>query len=85
MEAVADAAQSIQVFQDGSLNFSKVRVENVSILVGGISYYLKSIGLGPVVAFDESNVVHVIKMAKEITEGALNHRTSISSDTCSTL
>jgi len=50
VQLIADAASHIQIVTDGSLNIGKVRVENTSFLVDGISYYWNSIGIGAVKA-----------------------------------
>jgi len=50
VQLIADAASHIQIVTDGSSNIGKVRVENTSFLVDGISYYWNSIGIGAVKA-----------------------------------
>jgi hypothetical protein len=81
---VADAASHIQIVADGSSNIGKIRVENTSFLVDGISYYWNSVGIGAIKAGASWIVKNVIKGANEITRGSLNHWTAFSSDTCNT-
>jgi hypothetical protein len=42
VQKVATASSHIQIVTDGSSNINKVRVENTSFLVDGISYYWNS-------------------------------------------
>ena len=84
VQLVADAATHIQIVTDGSSNIGKVRVENTSFLVDGISYYWNSIAIRAVRAGADWTVKNVIQNAKEITKNALHRWTSFSSDTCNT-
>ncbi len=84
VEAIADAVSHIQIVSDGSSNITKERVENISFLVGGISYYWKSTAIGAVQAGADWTVKNVLKYAKEITKDSLDRWTAFSSDTCNT-
>lgn len=67
VQTVADALAHIQIVTDGSSNIGKVRVENTSFLVDGISYYWSSVAIGAIKAGADWTVDNVIKSAKEIT------------------
>ncbi|KAI0993303.1 hypothetical protein K3495_g14881 [Podosphaera aphanis] len=84
VQAVADSLKYIQIVSDGSSNIFKHRVENISFLVNGISYYWRSTAIGATRAGTEWTTNHVISAATEITRGDLRRWTAFSSDTCST-
>lgn len=67
MEQVAASSNHIQIVSDGSSNIAKERVENVSFLVNGVSYYWKSTSIGATTAGANWTVDHVIQNALEIT------------------
>ncbi len=81
---VAAAADHIQIVSDGSSNIAKVRVENVTFLAGGISYYWKSTGIGAIRAGSDWTLDHLKDQAFEITMGNLKKWTAFSSDTNNT-
>ncbi|KAI1002523.1 hypothetical protein K3495_g5678 [Podosphaera aphanis] len=84
VQAVADSSKYIQIVSGGSFNISKHRVENISFLVNGISYYWRSTAIEATRAGAEWTTNHVISAATEITRGDLRRWTAFSSDTCST-
>ena len=81
---VASNADHIQLVCDGSANISKVRIENVSFLVKGRSYYWKSTEIGAQTASAKWSVTHIKQSATEITFGNLRKWTAFSSDTNAT-
>jgi hypothetical protein len=50
VQAITDAAIHIQIVSDRSDNINKRKVENVSFLVNGISYYWTSTVIGAIKA-----------------------------------
>jgi hypothetical protein len=82
--AVAAAEEHIQIISDGSSNIAKIRVENVSFMAGGISYYWKSTGIGAIRAGSDWTLDHLKGQALEITMGNLKKWTAFSSDTNNT-
>lgn len=84
VQAVADAASYIQIVSDGSSNVTKTRIENISFLTGGISYYWRNTGIGATSVGAQRTADHVRKAALEITRNNLKRWTAFSTDTCST-
>ncbi|KAI1006599.1 hypothetical protein K3495_g1621 [Podosphaera aphanis] len=82
VEEIAAASQNIQIDSDGSSNIARERVDNISLLVGDISFYWKSKAIGATAAEADWTVQHVLEAAKEITKGNLERFTVFSSDTC---
>ena len=84
VQAIADAATHIQIVSDGSDNINKRKVENVSFLVDGISYYWASTAIGAIKAGAIQTAANVKKHALAITNGNLKRFTAFSTDTDST-
>ena len=84
VQGIADAATHIQIVSDGSDNINKKKVENVSFLVDGISYYWASTAIGAIKAGAVWTAANVKKHALAITKGNLKRITSFSTDTDST-
>jgi hypothetical protein len=81
---VAMAAEHIQIVSDASNTINKKKVENVSFLVDGISYYWSSTALGTAKAGAEWTLANVKKAALAITSGNLLRWKAYSSDTDNT-
>ena len=84
VQTIANKSKYIQVVSDGSANIARVRVENTSFLVDGISYYWRLVGIGAIKAGASWSFENVISNAREITNNQLVQWNSFSSDTCST-
>jgi hypothetical protein len=81
---LAANCKSIQIISDGSANIAKTRVENISFMLGDISFYWQSTAIGAIKAGADWTVKHVWDAAKVITSNCLPKFTVFSSDTCST-
>ena len=77
-------ADYIQIVSEGSANISKQRVENVSFVVGGLSYYWNSTEIGAQKAGADWSLANIKKCANAITLGNLKKFSAFSSDTDST-
>lgn len=77
-------ASYIQIVSDGSANIAKQRVENVSFIVDGLSYYWNSTEIGAQKAGADWSLANIKKCAKEICLNNLKKFTAFSSDTDST-
>jgi hypothetical protein len=79
---VARSTKTLQLVSDGSSTIFKERVENVSFMVNGFSFYWQSKPLGATTASADWTVDHILQAAEEITGGHIEWVTSFSSDTC---
>jgi len=83
--AVADSYKMIQIVSDGSSNVSKNRIENISFLANGVSYYWHSMALERMASItSEWTVDACVKAAGEITRQRLIRFNAFSSNTCNT-
>ena len=69
---------------DGSANIAKTRVENVSFLVNGRSFYWNSKAIGAETAGADWSIKNIKRCARDITGENLRKFTAFSSDTDST-
>ncbi|RKF76666.1 hypothetical protein GcC1_070018 [Golovinomyces cichoracearum] len=84
VQEVVDNTSCLQIVTDGSANMAKVRIENTSFLIEGVSFYNASTAIGFQTASAQFTYNNVVKHARELTHRNLAKWASYSSDTCAT-
>jgi hypothetical protein len=81
---IINTSSNISIVADESTNISGTRIENISVIVKGTSYFWSNESLEDKNATANATVQSIKQKALDITQGDLKRLGSLSTDTCST-